>query len=67
MKTSDERQRELNEMLASDAGRDSDVALWKKYTQNDPGHWQPAQGWDFAALVRDIVRHEYAKSLSRPR
>jgi hypothetical protein len=67
MKTAKERELELNEMAASGAGREKIVALWKKYTQNDPGHWLPAQGWDFAALIRDVVRHEYGGSLSPSR
>lgn len=67
MKTSREREQELYEMSTSDAGREKIVALWKKYTNSDPGHWLPAQGWDFAALIRDIVRHEYAGSMPRSR
>lgn len=60
MKTRDARASELQELIHSPQGREQVVALWKKYAHQDPGHWQPAQGWDYAALVRDILNHEYA-------
>ena len=54
MKTAKDRQQELNTLTTSDTGRDRIVALWKKYTNNDPGHWLPAEGWNFPALIRVI-------------
>jgi hypothetical protein len=59
MKTRDERTRELNELATSDQGREKIVALWKKYNHEDPGHWRPLEGWDYPAIIRGIVRHEY--------
>ncbi len=59
MKTRVDRARELEEMTTTEQGREKIVTLWKKYEDMDPGHWRPAAGWDFTALIQNILKHEY--------
>ena len=62
MKTREEREQELQAMATSETGRQAVIQLWKRYQHEDPGHWQPAEGWDYAALIRGILQHEYHRS-----
>jgi hypothetical protein len=62
MKTREERTRELQAMAASDEGREKIVHLWKKINHEDPGHWRPLEGWDYSAIIRAIVQHEYKRA-----
>jgi hypothetical protein len=64
MKTQRERELELKDLSSSEEGQQRIVNLWKRYNHEDPGHWQPAQGWDFPALIQGILRHEYSGSWS---
>ena len=54
-------------LLASSGGglpnpdRQKVVDLWRKYTNQDPGHWQPANGWDYPAMIRETLLHEYKR------
>jgi hypothetical protein len=61
MKTREERTRELQDLAASEEGRDKIVQLWKKINHANPGHWRPVEGWDYPAMIRAIVQHEYKK------
>jgi hypothetical protein len=61
MKTREERTRELKDLAASPDGRQKVVDLWRKYTNQDPGHWQPANGWDYPTMIREILLHEYKR------
>jgi hypothetical protein len=63
MKTLAEREQELQALATDERGKEQVIALWKKYTNADPGHWRPADGWDFPGMIRSILRHEYHRKV----